>query len=538
MATTVITPEAEQVGNAVPESRSGKRAPVTEPAAREEWTATQRVAFRIAFIFLIIMCIPVTAEWWNNLVTINWFHLHYRDLYDIARFSPSIYKFQNPAYNLLGYIDWVEALAIGIVGGLIWTALDNKNKQYHNLYYWLRVVVRYRAGIGIIGFGFTKLFPVQMPYPSLGVLNAHFGDLTAQKIYWLSVGIVPWYQVFAGVVELTAGTMLFFRKTTTFGAILLLGALGDITYVNFAYDGGVHVYASYFVLFSAFLLWYDAVPVYNLIVKESFTVPPVLIPVFTQKWLRVTRIVLKTATIGIFLVWLYYLQYVNFKYDPYKQPAMSGLKQLRGNYNVSEFKFNGQDIPYSPLDSVRWQGVTFEKWSSLTFNVNKPLNLDLSNGGGAAMRDINRNFELTGVAGGKRVFYYDADTVNKVLYLQDKLPEFTKRKGKRGNRGGDKGGDNKLAKSFIPAEAKANIRNEVTAIDPAAQSTRRERGVSQELKDKRKRARMVLYYTADASGSHIVLTGKDDKKNDVYIVLDRVNRQYALTDSKLVAGKY
>jgi hypothetical protein len=538
MATTVINPEAEQVGNAAQESKPSKPAPATEPAVRKEWTATQRVAFRIAFIFFIIMCIPVTGEWWNNLVTINWFHLHYRDLYDIARFSPSIYKFQNPAYNLLGYVDWVEALAIGIIGGLIWTALDNKNKQYHNLYYWLRVVVRYRAGIGIIGFGFTKLFPVQMPYPSLGVLNAHFGDLTAQKIYWLSVGIVPWYQVFAGVVELAAGTMLFFRKTTTFGAILLLGALGDITYVNFAYDGGVHVYASYFVLFSAFLLWYDAVPVYNLIVKERFTVPPVLIPVFTQKWLKTTRIVLKTATIGIFLVWLFYLQYVNFKYDPYKQPSTSGVKQLRGNYNVSEFKLNGQDIPYSPLDSVRWQGVTFEKWSSLTFNINKPLNLDLSNGGGSPMRDINRNFELTGVAGGKRVFYYDADTVNKVLYLQDKLPEFTKRKGKLGSRGGDKAGDNKVAKSFIPAEAKANIRNEVTAIDPAAQSTRRERGVPQELKDKRKRAHMVLNYTADANGSHIVLTGKDDKKNDVYIVLDRVNRQYALTDSKLVAGKY
>jgi hypothetical protein len=35
-----------------------------------------------------------------------------------------------------------------------------------------------------------------------------------------------------------------------------------------------------------------------------------------------------------------------------------------------------------------------------------------------------------------------------------------------------------------------------------------------------------------------VLTGKDDKKNDVYIVLERVNRPYALEDSKLVAGKY
>src|SRR5262249_51825462 len=154
--------------------------------------------------------------------------------------------------------NWIITLAVAIAGGLIWTWIARLRKkersEYNSLYYWLRVVVRYRAGIGIIGFGFTKLLPVQMPYPSLGVLNTNFGDLTAQKIFWLSVGIVPWYQIFTGIVEVAAGTLLFFRKTTTLGAILLFGALGDIVYVNFAYDGGVHGYSSYFVLLSAFLL--------------------------------------------------------------------------------------------------------------------------------------------------------------------------------------------------------------------------------------------------------------------------------------------
>jgi hypothetical protein len=46
---------------------------------------------------------------------------------------------------------------------------------------------------------------------------------------------------------------------------------------------------------------------------------------------------------------------------------------------------------------------------------------------------------------------------------------------------------------------------------------------------------MVLNYAADTKGSNIVLIGKDDKKNDVYIVLNRVNRQYIFTDSKLMA---
>src|SRR5690606_39888869 len=111
---------------------------------------------------------------------------------------------------------------------------DVCSSDLNKLFYWLHVVVRYRAGLGIIGFGFTKLFPVQMPYPSLGILDTDYGDLTAQKIFWLSFGIVPWYQIFAGILEVGAGTLLFFRKTVPIGAALLVGALGAIVVVNFA----------------------------------------------------------------------------------------------------------------------------------------------------------------------------------------------------------------------------------------------------------------------------------------------------------------
>lgn len=515
--------------------------PVNNTEEKDKWTPGQKFALRVSAIFFFIMSIPWTAEWYKNLFGIDWLHIHYRDIYDIARFNPNFVRFSNTSYNLLGYADWLLILAVALAGAGIWTAIERKKSKlnYDTLYYWVRVVVRYRAGIGIIGFGYTKLFPTQMPYPSLGLLNTNFGDFTAQKIYWLSVGIVPWYQVFAGIVELLAGTLLFFRKTTTLGAALLLGALGDITYVNFAYDGGVHVYASYFVLFAVFLLWYDAVPVYNLLVRERFTVPRSYLPSFSQKWLRVTRVGLKAATILIFLVYLFYAEVLNFKYDPYKQPAVKGVSALRGNYHVTEFKINGQAVPYNPLDSVRWRDVTFEKWSSLTYNVNKPVKLDLSNGGGSPMRDINRNFELTGTGGGKRVFYYDADTVDHVLYLQDKFAaardrNSAKYKDRKKNAKKDKG---EKKSNWIPREALAHIGDENLKIDAAALSGRRAKGIVEEQKDERKRNHMVLKYDT-SDGSHIVLTGIDEKKNQVYIVLDRYNKDYVLKDSKLVAGKY
>jgi hypothetical protein len=567
------------------------------PDVLREWTNGQRIAFRISFIFFIAICIPNSSEWYDTVIHIDWTRLNYRDLYDIARFGSGVNIFGDRLFGstLLGYANWIITLLIAIGGGLVWTFIVQRRKterrEYNTLYYWLRTIVRYRAGIGIIGFGFTKLLPVQMPYPGYGLLNTDFGDLTAQKVFWLSVGIVPWYQVFAGVVEVLAGTLLFFRRTTALGAILLFGALGDIVYVNFAYDGGVHVYSSYFVLLAAFLL-VDTVPkLYDLLIRERVTVPAVFYPAF-RPWLQYTRIGLKGLTLFLFLGVLFYLQYVNFRYDPYKQPAVAGVKTLRGAYRVSEFRVNNQVIPYSPSDTLAWQEVEFEKWSSLSFTVNKPFPLDLSNGGGDPQRDVNRNFEITGVAGGRRAYHYYADTIDKVLYLEDKYKDIPDRRnraaritersegyerggarddaptkfgdgpagvpetgaagggqeaavsgrGRRSRRSGatlegttEKGGVKKDWQSWIPKEALAHIGNEVDQIDKRAASTRRDRDYAAAKFEKRNR--MILRYDT-VDGNRVILSGINENKDSVYIVLDKIARNYALTESDLQAGKY
>ncbi|GAB3782875.1 hypothetical protein GCM10028818_39640 [Spirosoma horti] len=533
------------------QSFSDKRPPLNDKQESRypAWTRSQKIAFRIAFVFFLVMSIPTNASWYKNVASLDWLHLHYRDLYDVARFQPNLLGRVSwwPAW--MGYGEWVFILLASVVAGLIWTAVvafrRTDPRDYNWLYYWLRVVVRYRAGIGIIGFGFTKLLPTQLPYPSLGLLNTNFGDLTAQKIYWLSIGIVPWYEVFTGVVEVLAGAFLFFRASTFWGAVLLFGALADIVYVNLAYDGGVHGYSSYFVVLSGFLLVYYIRDLYTLLIREQLTTPVHYYPSFTG-WQQGARIGLKTATIGIFLVLLFWIQYVNFRYDPYKQPAQKGVRELRGNYAVTEFRINNQEIPYSPADSVRWQEATFENWSTLTFKVNRAVPLDLSNGGGSPMRDINRTFELTGVAGGQRVFYYDADPVNHVLYLQDKYRPATGRRGEgaEGEEGASKKSSTIKSKRtnanepWIPASALANIGPEDPKIAAIARSTRRTKGLKSEARQEDgTRKRMILnYQTTD--GSHVVLTGLNENKEAIYVVLDRIDRKYALSKSTLNAGEY
>ncbi len=590
MTTPNITPERADLGLVTPDELNKTQSVTTQatintppptaehrPAGREParpWTENQKVLFRIAFVFFISMSLPNSPDWYKEILAFNWLHLHYRDLYDVARFGSGLNMFGNKLFGstLNGYATWLITLIFAVVVGLVWTAIARFRKKeapnYTLLYYWLRVVVRYRAGIGIIGFGFTKLMPTQLPYPSLGVLNTNFGDLTAQKIYWLSIGIAPWYEVFTGVVEVLAGALLFFRATTFWGAVLLFGALADIVYVNFAYDGGVHGYSSYFVLLAGFLLVYYIKDIYNLLIRERLTVPNYFTPAFTG-WQQTGRIGLKIATIGLFLVFLFWLQYINFRYDPYKQPAQKGLRELRGNYNVTEFRLNGKELPYSPTDSVRWQEATFENWTTLTFKTAKPVELDLSNGGGAPMRDINRTFELTGVAGGQRVFYYEADTVNRVLYLQDKnrgarnaenrefLVNDRDMGGPRlvGNGSNRRQGDNGRsvdkpdaaraqarqdsieAVAFIPKEAQAIIGPEDPKINSIARSARRTKGIKAESKPT-KRNRMILSYTAQDGGNRVILRGINEAKDSIYVVLNRYDRNYALSKSTLNAGTY
>ncbi|MEC5144447.1 hypothetical protein [Chitinophaga sp. 212800010-3] len=519
------------------------------------WKTYQLILFRIAFIFFIAIAVPNSIEWYKQLAQLNWLHLNYRDLYDIARFGSGINFLGSTIFGstLLGYANWITTLLIAVAGGLLWTAIVKvrrlPRKEYYNAWYWLRVVVRYRAGIGIIGFGFTKLLPLQMPYPSFGILNTNFGDLTAQKIYWLSIGIVPWYQVFAGVVEVTAGTLLFFRKTTTLGAVLLLGALGDIVYVNFAYDGGVHVYSSYFVLLAALLLVNDVPKIYRLLVQEQFTIPVNYYPAFPQRWQQYIRIGLKSFTLFLFLGVLFYLQLINFLYDPYKQPSVAGVKALRGNYQITEFRLNDQLIPYSPLDTLRWQEATFENWSTFTYRVNKPQPLDLSNGGGDPQRDVNRTFEITGLAGGQRAFHYYADEVDKVLYLEDKYKPVPDRRNRTAGVGGDGGAviDEAAEKAaaleaaqenadWIPAEAKTHIGNEALKIAPVALSARRAKDYATTPKNESRKRFIVHYATTD--GARVILTGTDENRQRIYVVLDRVNKHYALEPAKLQAGNY
>ena len=374
-------------------------------------SSNHKVLLRLLFIYFFILVVPLDWKFYRQLFSTDWANLSFYDLFKLSTYSPQF-------FSLSGYENWAAAFIIAIAGTIAWPFIcNNEEENYNKLYYWLRVILRYRLAIGIIAFGFIKLFPLQMPYPSLSNLHTNYGDFLPWKIYFHTLGIAQPYEVFLGAVELLAGVLLLFRRTTTFGAGIILGFTGNVFMANLAYDAGQEVYSAYLTTIAAVLFAHDVPRLYNLLVLQQYTIASKYRPVWSKNLGKI-RLVLKALAV-LFILVLGFSTYANYKQHPYKIPQTAGLKGSYGYYNVREFRLNNQVIPYSRTDTSRWQNVVFEKWATISIKTASPIRLDTSRGDGFHVDDIDRNYESAGV-GGRRYYAYNVDTTHHKLRLNNK----------------------------------------------------------------------------------------------------------------------
>ncbi|MHA4896819.1 DoxX family protein [Pedobacter sp. PWIIR3] len=381
-----------------------------QPSA--EWKSYEKVALRFLFIYFILQTIPLDWKYYRGIFSINWLNLKYGDIFYITRYFP---RFITPQDS---FVNWIIIAVVAVIGTAIWASKEKPGTDYNKLYYWLRVILRYRLAIGIIGYGFIKFFPLQAPFPSISNLNTNYGDFTDWKIFSLSLGVVPHYESFLGCVELLAGFLLFFRRTASIGALIVLVFTGNVFISNLAYEGGEYVYSFYLIFLALFIFAYDAARIYNLVSLGKPTVPNLFKPQFPG-WQENARIVLKISVIFFFVFVYAFKTYKGYKNDPYQFPHTAGITNTSGIYNVTEFKLNGKLFPYNATDPIRWKDVVFEKWATISIRSNRPVQLDSTNYEQVAYKDEDRNYELAG-SGGRHYYSYIADTVSHVLTLQNK----------------------------------------------------------------------------------------------------------------------
>ena len=422
------------------------------------WSRSQLVLFRIAFIFLLLLTVPLDGHYYGKIFSKSLFHLHFQDLFQLTNYVPRFINFSY--WGIASYAGWGVALLIAVAGAIIWGIAEKRTiSNYEQLYYWLRVIVRYRLAIGLIGYGVIKLFPVQIPYPTLSDLHTAYGDFLPWKIYYLSTGVASaHYEQTLGALEILAGLLLFYRRTAIVGAGIAIAFLINIVLANFAYQLGDHVYSVYLLFLAIFIVAYDTPRLYNLLVRERFA--------RADHFKLVTGLrpaIRNSIKIALLLFVVLYASVTFASYSKSKWPYSDtpGLTGAYGVYNVREFKVNNTGLPYSATDTTRWQDVVFEKWNVLSVRVNKHLPIDLSGPQINYQPDSLRDYESQGNGG--RIFY-----------------RYT------------------LADSII------------------------------RLTNKNAPADVVTFRITRPDNSTIVLKGVDNHRDSLYVVLDKLKKQYLL----------
>ncbi len=357
----------------------------------------------IGLIFFLILSIPYdpnlfTDRSFGDLFSLeNWFALAtYRTSF-IAE-SPFV------GTDVRGYYNWAIALVLAL---LLFGAFGRKIKhtfqvEDDRVFYWLRVLLRYRLALAMTFIGLVKIIPIQLPEPTISELHTEYGDFLLWKLYYLTNGIATaGYLPVIGALEIVGGLFLLNRRTAIIGSGLLIAVLLNVVIVNYVYEIGEQVYSSFLLLLAVVIFSYDWPRFYQLLIKKGATIPDGFWPVYGR---RIAGIRPYLQVLFLLLIAVFSVQaYLSWKNSDYPFPDEKGLEGAAGVYDVKDFVWKGDTIPYSLTDTLRWKDVVFEKWNTLSIRGNRSVRVDSLKPRIAFNHE--RNYEYLG-NGGREFFGY------------------------------------------------------------------------------------------------------------------------------------
>jgi hypothetical protein len=155
-------------------------------------------------------------------------------------------------------------------------------------------VLRYFLILNCFGYGFAKVFLQQMPFPNLSQLATPLGDFLPMRLSWMFMGYSSTYQFFTGLMEVIAGLLLLFRRTSTFGTLFAAGVFANVFVMNIGYDIPVKLFSLHLFIYAMTLLLFDYKRMLNFLMMNRTAAVSYLYDVrFPKRWMRIGRIVLK-----------------------------------------------------------------------------------------------------------------------------------------------------------------------------------------------------------------------------------------------------
>jgi hypothetical protein len=263
-------------------------------------------------------------------------------------------------HGFMAYL--TTALAAATIGAIVWSLIDRRRRSYPVAHGVLRIYLRYLLAAVALGYGANKVIPVQFAPPSLIALLTPLGEFTRMRLLWHFMGTSTAYIVFTGLVEVVGGLLLFSRRTTPAGALILAAAFTNVAVLNFGYEVGVQLNSTIYALMALVLLAPDARRIVTAFLSDrpiaagSRSLPP---------W--ISRSV-KAATIVLLVAG-------NFRgaYRTYVESSV--LPALYGMYDVEDFERDGVRVP--PGDRSRWLRLVIAERARAAIQSGADGHLDL-----------------------------------------------------------------------------------------------------------------------------------------------------------------
>jgi hypothetical protein len=358
---------------------------MSESAPEPEWTLTQWILFRFAFVYFVLYIFPFPIravpqgeivgkpyeDCWNAVVP--WVGKHVFQVEITVRPNGS----GDTTYN---YLQVFCFLVIAAVAAALWSLCDRERKSYTRLFEWLRVYVRFSLAATMIAYGAVKVIKSQFPAPGLDRLVQPFGDASPMGLLWTLMGASEGYNLFTGAGELAGGLLLTARHTTLLGALVSVGVLSHVLALNLSYDVPVKLFSGHLLAMAFFLMLPDLGRLTRLFVLNRGVERAEHRPLFGRVWLDRVGIMLRTLLVVLYLG----MALMGASESRKTYGELAPKSPLYGIWNVDEFEVDGKARPPLVTDPQRWRRVIFDHPKGISIylmsdsRVRYALNLDTS----------------------------------------------------------------------------------------------------------------------------------------------------------------
>jgi len=344
--------------------------------AASAWTPPQKVLFRFTACFFILWIFPshfvdvlisslpenkpAFLDTISDFVIGNVNHF-YRDSFTVLLNAVPTTKDLVSA-DITSYDEWTSYaflfmnIVLSVAGCILWTIIDRNRKSYNQAYYWLHIFVRYFLAATMLVYGLIKVFCFQMAFPTPSNLVTMMGDYWPQKLAWNYMGYSKPFQIFCGLGEVIGGLLLFWRRTTLLGSLILISMLSVVFMMNLCFDISVKTESFVYLLQSFFLLLPYRKQMFSLLVKNNYS-NPVSYPAIIEKPILKKALIIFKYCFIIFIILSNIQKNVGNikKYTfPYVKPIFYGI------YNTEHFIRNHDTIPLLITDTSIWKQMVFD----------------------------------------------------------------------------------------------------------------------------------------------------------------------------------